>query len=130
MSAGIGSTPGTTSTRRRATAEGTIATAGAYASSNFTIVGSSSDVDNRWTHAVGVLRYTSTTGLTPSWTRTNSTNSASNQICFGLTEDTGGGGGGTVVNPVTGRGGAAAQPIGTLHRRAANDDEFLLRANR
>lgn len=35
----------------------------------------------------------------------------------------------TVVNPINGKGGAAAAPV-TFNRRAANDDQFILRASR
>lgn len=36
----------------------------------------------------------------------------------------------TVVNPISGRGGSAAQPLALYRRPAANDDQFLLRASR
>jgi len=40
-----------------------------------------------------------------------------------------GGGGGTIINPLAGGGGAAARPVTFNWMPAANDDEFLLRAN-
>jgi hypothetical protein len=44
-------------------------TSGAYASSNFTIISSETDIANYWTSAVGVLVVAATTAVTPSFTR-------------------------------------------------------------
>ena len=79
---------------------------GNYASSNFTIIGGTGDVDNFWTHSIAKLVVSATTAVTPSFTRTNSTNSASNMVVFGVKEAAAGGG--FIVNPLTGR---LAQPL-------------------
>ncbi len=65
---------------------------GNYASSNFTILGSTGDTDNFWTHAIAKLVVSATTAVTPSFTRTNSTNTATSLAVFGVKEAAAGGG--------------------------------------
>lgn len=67
-------------------------TSGAYASSNFTILSSESDVTNYWTSGVAKLYVTSTSAVTPSFTRSGDVSGNSRVLVLGIKEFTGGGG--------------------------------------
>lgn len=85
-------------------------TSGAYASSNFTVLGSETDISNYWLHCIAKLVVSATTAVTPSFTRTNGTNTTSSLAVFGI-KAAAGGGGGLIVNPLSGIGGTTAQPL-------------------
>lgn len=78
---------------------------GAYASSNFTMLGSQSDVATYWTHGIAKLVVSSTSAVTPSFTRSGSSSGTSALVVFGISDSAIGGGAPTL---------SAATPSGTL----------------
>lgn len=66
-----------------------IGSAGAYASSNFTILSQENDVSQYWGSAVASLVVSSTSSVTPSFTRTNSSGAAA-VLAISFYEDAGG----------------------------------------
>lgn len=66
---------------------------GAWASSNFTLLGSEPDAASFWLHAIGKLVVASTSAVTPSFTRTGSGTETAPLVVFGVSDSAIGGGG-------------------------------------